>query len=974
MADYHKPSHIASDSSDKTIILALTKVCLHPAFLLPVTQTEAEGLTDIWSDGEENGHQMIGIEFTGFEVSKDNIAPNMQKSLLPKRSKTTKRSRDSIIALYPNKIVGELCIPKICTMKVSEIKNYVPGLLTTIVMLNALVDKIADAKTIVIVAENVTSLHVRLCALMIQARKQCRLVPMSDADKMDVIDVAIVLDVVREEKDVPLPKVKRIICIKSTLSAYLQNSLFFGGSGTIVEVDPKSVFTKDNIGKMLPKVVAWYNKQSKRVYAGEHSSLAHSAMRSHAVLSLPLGRKGVHLLSLPFGEIKIDNQVTVKQNTKYMFDHRAAYVVVGGLTGLGWEMVQILAERGVGLIAIMSRSGTSLSRDAEIVATEQQRGCSIICCKCDITDYAQVEKTFSHILSEAKTMGCIIEGIFQGAGVLEGSLIQTLTEEKLSKPMKPKILGTLNLHIASREYKLKYFVMHSSITSVLGNLGQCAYAAGNAFMDTFALWRRSKNLSAISINWGALEVGMATRDDFTALFIKRGYLQLTKQEIKECLHYALIQDQTGMTYTNINWQTVAKDYSKPNMERLRLKLGDILDDTKSAVSPEDESDTEKYVIDWKTFESSDMKTKEGMVSWLVLAIANYVLPTAAGKYTIRTPFAEIGMDSMTAVTFTDVVNDKTRVRIPLSYMLDLERCLKDVVAYLMMELTGETCVIKNEEKEVFNNDLLSERLLDEIKADEHMATISNYAAVTIPNTAEQQAHDRLGSATYHNKASDLSSRRHINDEYADVQQNRIENIVSETHKNDINETSSGNKESVENTDSQTTDDGISESEIGNINKMFVSKSDEIVAIEECTDRNATRADKERKIVSCYHKTNKYVFDESNVVNEKSETQQLSFRDSKGTLENKPKEKWDDWIRRKAKTDTGNKKIELKGLKDTSSQELKRDFQITFVPDKPSTSQVKSLEKWGEWIHRKERSVSDRPQRSAKLARGQKDVK
>ena len=50
---------------------------------------------------------------------------------------------------------------------------------------------------------------------------------------------------------------------------------------------------------------------------------------------------------------------------------------------------------------------------------------------------------------------------------------------------------------------------------------------------------------------------------------------------------------------------------------------------------------------------------------------------------------------------------------------------------------------------------------------------------------------------------------------------------------------SGNRQSVENEDSQTMDDGISESEIGNITKMLISKGDEIVGIEVCTDRNAT---------------------------------------------------------------------------------------------------------------------------------------
>ena len=78
------------------------------------------------------------------------------------------------------------------------------------------------------------------------------------------------------------------------------------------------------------------------------------------------------------------------------------------------------------------------------------------------------------------------------------------------------------------------------------------------------------------------------------------------------------------------------------------------------------------------------------------------------------------------------------------------------------------------------------------------------------------------------------------------------------------------------------------------------------------------------IVSCYDKTNQYVFDESNNVNEKPESQYLGLGHSKGTRENKLKEQWGEWIRRKTKTYTSNKTIEFKSVKD--SQELKKTFK------------------------------------------------
>ncbi|NXE13235.1 DEP5 synthase, partial [Lophotis ruficrista] len=202
----------------------------------------------------------------------------------------------------------------------------------------------------------------------------------------------------------------------------------------------------------------------------------------------------------PF-DITMLSDIPLYESQKLLFKQKAVYVVVGGLTGLGFETVKFIAKNGGGCIAILSRKIPSNKKQEELDTLQQQyKGSRVVFVQCDVTSTSDVEKAFQSIANIFA--GSPIKGVFQSAVVLHDGRLEVLNLADFQKVLSPKVAGTLNLHWVTRGQELDYFVCYSSATSFLGNSTQANYAAANSFLDTFCLYRRNCGLSGQSINWG----------------------------------------------------------------------------------------------------------------------------------------------------------------------------------------------------------------------------------------------------------------------------------------------------------------------------------------------------------------------------------------------------------------------------------------------------------------------------------------
>ncbi|MCA9926052.1 MAG: SDR family NAD(P)-dependent oxidoreductase, partial [Anaerolineales bacterium] len=193
------------------------------------------------------------------------------------------------------------------------------------------------------------------------------------------------------------------------------------------------------------------------------------------------------------------------------------YLITGGLGGLGLTTATYLAQTIQARLVLLGRSpfpARATWDDAHDEKTRQQieavrriesMGAEVLVLQADVTDAAAVDTAVSTTLSHFGEL----HGVFHAAGVPGGGLIQLKTAAAAHEIMAPKVTGTKHLQQRLASVPLDFMLLYSSVTAVLGGLGQIDYSAANAFLDAFA---QSDPLPfpVISVNWNEWQiVGMA---------------------------------------------------------------------------------------------------------------------------------------------------------------------------------------------------------------------------------------------------------------------------------------------------------------------------------------------------------------------------------------------------------------------------------------------------------------------------------
>ena len=175
-----------------------------------------------------------------------------------------------------------------------------------------------------------------------------------------------------------------------------------------------------------------------------------------------------------------------------------AYVITGGLNGLGLFLAEKMAGAGCGRIVLNGRS-TPSPEALRVIERIRKSGAEI---EVELGDVA-APATADRLVAAAVATGIPLRGVLHAAAIIEDATLGNITDGLIDRDWAPKALGAWHLHEATATTSLDWFCSFSSAAAMVGSPGQGAYAAANSWLDSFAKWRRAQGLPASVVAWGA---------------------------------------------------------------------------------------------------------------------------------------------------------------------------------------------------------------------------------------------------------------------------------------------------------------------------------------------------------------------------------------------------------------------------------------------------------------------------------------
>ncbi|GGC78298.1 type I polyketide synthase [Chelatococcus reniformis] len=364
-------------------------------------------------------------------------------------------------------------------------------------------------------------------------------------------------------------------------------------------------------------------------------------------------------------------------------DPDGAYLITGGLRGLGLLVAEWLFDQGARSIALMGR-GAPGEKAAAAIARMERGGANVLTLRGDVALRDDVKAA----LSAVRAAGRPLKGVFHCAGVLDDGALMSLDWDRFAPVLAPKVQGAWNLHALCGD--LDMFVMFSSGASLAGSAGQANHAAANAFEDALAWLRQAQGQPGLAINWGPwADIGAAADRSLSAV---GGLLRaILPQDGLAALSACLWRGEGQPLFQPAQLAVIDADWSALATAQRGLADSPLF----WAIAAETGSDAERPVArrtrtqpeerNWRArIRAAPASRRGALLRDDVRALAARVLGASPRNVDVDQPLRDLGLDSLMAVELRNRLGIALGCTLPATITFDCPT-ITALVSYLGRE-------------------------------------------------------------------------------------------------------------------------------------------------------------------------------------------------------------------------------------------------------------------------------------------------
>ncbi|MEQ1761352.1 MAG: SDR family NAD(P)-dependent oxidoreductase, partial [Vicinamibacterales bacterium] len=326
-------------------------------------------------------------------------------------------------------------------------------------------------------------------------------------------------------------------------------------------------------------------------------------------------------------------------------------LITGGFAGLGLWTAEYLLSQGVRRFVLLGRSKPSAAAKKAVDAICELGG-EVTIVEGDVTKRDQVNA----LIRQVKESGHHLQGVVHSAGVIDDGLIVDLTRERIAQVMGPKIQGAWNIVDALCAHGLRpdWFVLYSSATSVLGNVGQASHAAACSVLDTLANWARQRGQRCVAVNWGPWrDVGyLAKHPDVLTTLIDTGMGSISSSDGGAVLLNYIKEAPPQLAVLPNDWNKYLTQHVGEDPLFLQgVKGGDV--------RPNDGATLRRELA-----EVAPSQRNRLLTNFLLNGLAAVIGGLSRDDISPDRPLLEYGLDSLSAIRFRNHIQKHLRCELP----------------------------------------------------------------------------------------------------------------------------------------------------------------------------------------------------------------------------------------------------------------------------------------------------------------------